>query len=133
MRVAIETELNFHNHDEYKNILRALSKFKLDPAVFYTYENSLQIHFAFPDMKIGIMVHLDKDMVPGTMRINQSRLIPGKIMRKFGWEILDLTYKEFVEMGNKPALNYLKEWLELASDIQAEGGVIPRIAERNYL
>jgi len=124
LKVAGVKENVFFDHEEYQNFLRILSTFKLEQTVFYTFENTFQVHYAYPEMKIGIMLYLDKDMVPGTMRINESRLIPSKVLKLQGWEILDISYTQFIEMGRDNAIKYLKEWLTLASDIQVEKGII---------
>jgi len=133
LKVAVVLEEEFYKHEEYADFLKVISSLKLDPAISYTWQNTCQVHFAFPEMKVGIMVYLDKDLVPETMRVNESKLVLGRVLRKQGWEILDISYKEFIEMGKKNGLKYLKEWLELASNIQAEIGVAPKHPITGYV
>ncbi len=125
MKIAAVMEGKFYMRQEYGDFLRMLSTFKLATTVFYTYENTFLVHYAFPRLKVGIRLYLDNELVPGTMRIAENKLVPSRLLRQRQWQIMDISYRHFIEMGKNPAMKYLENWLSTAADLQAAKDLIP--------
>lgn len=87
----IERDTAYYN---FKGFLNA--RCFVYPISFLTVNNLFLLHFAFPEPKIAINFHLSK-FIPtegGTGATEMQRLA-AKVLKHEGWEILDLTEREF--------------------------------------
>jgi hypothetical protein len=124
---AVQLETNYEKCEEYNTFKSFINvNLQIMPAMFLTLHNLITVNFGFKDLKIGINLHLDRNMIPGTERVNGMSLLPGKLLRYEGWELLDLYYNEFYEMGKYSAINLLREWFKVARDNQIDKGIIPK-------
>lgn len=66
------------------------------PISFMAKHNLFLIHFVFNDQKIGINYHLEK-FTPRDRadKATEMQKLSAKVLKHEGWEILDITEKEF--------------------------------------
>ena len=56
---------------------------------------------------------------------SEMQKLPSKIMKGEGWQILDLSEKEFNEWAYQDKVDNIKNWLKAAKQKQIENGVLP--------
>lgn len=97
------------------------------PTQFITYHNMVQLHFVFEQYKIAINFHLNKFTRPFDCQPSQMQKLPATILKHEGWEVYELTEKEFNSWTYDQRVNNIKDWLRQAKIRQAEKGVIPKV------
>jgi len=89
--------------------------------------NLLIMHLNFPQYKIGVNVWGERDYVPktnGKIRINEERLLHSKLLKMKKWDILDITWEEFLNLGDQLKKDeYLHNWYENAKISQHKKGI----------
>lgn len=65
------------------------------PTQFIAFHNLVQLHYCFSQFKIAINFHLIKYCRPFDSVPSQMQKLSSKLMKMEGWEIYDLTEKEF--------------------------------------
>jgi hypothetical protein len=116
----IERDGEYYN---FKGFLNA--KCFVYPISFLAQNNLFLLHFVFPDQKIAINFHLEK-FVP-TERLNkptEMQKLASKVLKHDGWEILDLSQKEFKNWTYDERINNIKGWLKEAKEKQIKKGII---------
>lgn len=110
---------------EYKNIMNIINnRLFLAPLQFYCFDNALMLHVAFINRKIGINFYLDRDMIPKTNKISQLRLLDSKIFKLLGWEILDISYNDYFNIGDQAQRDkFIHEWYTKSSLSQEQNKV----------
>ena len=52
--------------------------------------------------------------------------LPAKVLKGEGWQIYDLSEKEFESWDYEDRVKNIKDWLRAAKDRQVENGVLPK-------
>jgi hypothetical protein len=97
----------------------------LYPITFMTVNNLFLLHYVFNDLKIAINFHVDRFTMPFRTDASEMQKLPAKVMKCEGWEILDLTEREFNNWTYDERINNIKGWLREARDRQIKKGIIP--------
>ena len=116
----IEKDNDYYN---FKSFLNA--KCFVYPISFMTMHNLFMMHYVFNDQKIAINFHLEK-LTP-TERLNkptEMQKLSAKVLKTEGWEILDLSQKEFKNWTYDERINNIKGWLKEAKERQIKKGII---------
>ena len=96
------------------------------PAVFCTVENLFNLHYVFYDHKIAINYHLIKYTKSADGQPSEMQNLSNKVLKLQGWQIYDLSEKEFETWDYKERVTNIKEWLRAAHERQIVNGVLPR-------
>lgn len=124
----VKYERVYGESDEVK-IMHDILKVRLlkEPITCLVKNNLLITHFSFPQYKIGINIWSERDYVPktnGKIRINEQCLLHSKLLRMKQYEILDLTWDEFLNIGDQLKKDeFLHNWYENAKISQHKKGV----------
>lgn len=94
------------------------------PIVFMTVHNMFLLHYVFNDQKIAINYHLNNFVIPDHDKASAMQQLPAKILKLEGWEILDLTEKEFNNWTYQERVDNIKGWLRAAKAKQVEKGIM---------
>lgn len=87
----IERDVAYYN---FKSFLNA--RCFVYPISFMTINNLFLMHFVFNDQKIAINFHLEKFMPSERPeKATEMQKLSAKVLKHEGWEVLDLTEKEF--------------------------------------
>ena len=84
-------------HKEYED-LNIFFRQDLDliPVLFYAWENTFLLHYSWPNMKIGLNLYLNHELLDRrAKRIKGRDLLTKKLMRLAGWEIINTTFPEY--------------------------------------
>lgn len=125
----VKYERIYEESDEIKTMKDILElRMIKDPITCLVKNNLTIIHFCFPEFKIGINVWNEKHLVPNTSgekpRINEQHLLHGKLLRMKNWEIMDLNWEEFTNMGEQLKKDeFLHNWFENAKISQHKKGI----------
>lgn len=65
------------------------------PILFMTQENLMNLHYVWYDQKIAINYHVESKCLPFTKEPSEMQKLNAKMMRTLGWEVLDLSEKEY--------------------------------------
>ncbi len=99
------------------------------PLKNYIYKNTFIMHSCWENRKMAINVWGDWYKIPKTgkdsnTRINQQCYLHSKMMKLEGWEILDIVWDDFVNMGDQIERDkYIHDWFTKTSLKQEEKGV----------
>ena len=58
---------------------------------------------------------------------SEMQKLPAKILKHDGWEIYDLSEKEFKSWDYNDRVKNIKDWLRAAKDRQIEKGIVPAV------
>jgi hypothetical protein len=101
------------------------------PICHAIYDNVFIVHFSMEHKKLGINLWLPRDEVPKTengTRINRLHLLHSKILRFQGWDILDLSWNEFLNLGSQTERDkFIYNWFHSKSIEQEKKGIAPYI------
>mmetsp|Transcript_8571 Transcript_8571/g.14464 ORF Transcript_8571/g.14464 Transcript_8571/m.14464 type:complete len:98 (+) Transcript_8571:1896-2189(+) len=90
-----------------------------------TLENLFNLDFSFPDKKIAVQYHLKEQCRFFTQEPSELKKLTSKLMRYQGWEVLDLTEKQFNDWKTQEKTDNLRGWLKEAKERQIQNGNIP--------
>jgi hypothetical protein len=65
------------------------------PTQFISYHGLVQLHFVFKEYKIAINFHLNKYTRPFDYQPSQMQKLPATLLKQEGWEVYELTEKQF--------------------------------------
>jgi hypothetical protein len=124
----VKYENLFFKHSEYSNFRDMLNaRLFLFPVPFMVLENTFIIHMCWENRKIGINIWLERHLVPktnGPRRVNKQHLVHSKMLKYQGWEILDLTWDDFMNIsGQIERDKFLHNWVLSTSKEQEKKGV----------
>jgi hypothetical protein len=110
---------------EYKNFKLILNgRNMLFPGFGIVLDNLLLTHFAFEHKKMGINLWLERDMVPKTNKINRIRMLDSQILKLDGWEILNLSWEEYYNLGDQNTRDkFIHDWYYTTSMLQEKKGL----------
>jgi hypothetical protein len=94
------------------------------PIAFMTLHNTFNLHYVFYEQKIAINYHLRSMCRPFTRQPSELQKLPQKILKLWGWEILDLSEEDFREWKTQEKVDNVKGWLKEAKQRQVEKGLI---------
>ena len=134
----------FYNAERYFNVTKFDDLFESDiaytafkafltghcmvyPSVFVTIENLFNLQFVFYDHKIAINYHLNKFTKSSDQQPSELQKLPAKILKGEGWQVYDLSEKEFESWDYNDRISNIKEWLKAAKERQIVNGVLPRV------
>jgi hypothetical protein len=117
-----------HKYPEYQNMKTIFSnRMFMYPLCHVIYENMFIVHYAFEPRKLGINLWLPRDEVPkpkGKIRINKLHLLHSKLLKMKGWEILDLPFTEYFNIGNQDERDkFIYDWYQTKSIEQEKKGI----------
>jgi len=133
----------FYNAEQYYNVSKFDELYEADikyaefkafltghcnvyPAPFCSIENMFTLHYVFFDKKIAINYHLNKFTKSSDSQPSQMQKLPAKVLKGEGWQVWDLSEKEFHEWDYQDRVNNIKEWLKAANQRQIDNGVLPK-------
>lgn len=90
-----------------------------------TVHNLFLQHFVFKEQKIAINFHLER-FCPRDRpeKATEMQKLSAKVLKHEGWEVLDLTEKEFKAWTFDQRVANVTGWLKEAKDRQIKKGVI---------
>lgn len=118
-----------YGESEEVRILHDIFKVRLmkEPITCLVKNNLLIMHLNFPQYKIGVNVWGERDYVPktnGKIRINEQRLLHSKLLKMKKWDILDITWEDFINLGDQLKKDeFLHNWYENAKISQHKKGI----------
>lgn len=86
------------------------------PNVFCTIENLFNLHYVFFDHKIAINYHLESLTKSSDHMPSEMQKLPAKILKGEGWQIYDLSEKEFNAWSYQERVDNIKDWLKAAKE-----------------
>lgn len=95
------------------------------PIPFCTKHNLFTLHYVFEDFKIAINYHLNKFTKSEDSKPSEMQKLPANVMKLEGWEIYDLSEKEFKTWDYQDRVDNIKNWLKAAKQRQIDKGIIP--------
>ncbi len=101
---------------EFKGFLN--SRCFLYPIPFITHHNLFILHNCFPNHKIAINYHLEKFIPSEKKDPTEMQKLSQKVMKWEGWEILDLSEKEFKDWTYHERIENIVGWVKAAKDRQ---------------
>ena len=133
----------FFHAEQYFNVIKLEDNFESDPSYmefkaflqahcfvyptsFASYHNLFVLHYVFHEFKIAINFHLDKFTKREDNKPSEMLKLPQKIMKLEGWEIWDLSEKEFNSWDYHDRITNIKDWLRAARERQVEKGILPK-------
>lgn len=81
------------------------------PVYFMTLHNLMNMNYVFWDQKICIQYHIMDQCLPFTKQPSEMQKLTSKLLRYEGWEVLDLSQKDFKNWEKNEKVSNLKEWL----------------------
>lgn len=117
----IERDVTYYN---FKGFLNA--RCFVYPISFMTINNLFLMHYVFNDQKIAINFHLEKFMPTERADVGATEMqkLSSKVLKHDGWEILDLTEKEFNSWTFDERVANVTGWLREAKERQVKKGVM---------
>lgn len=98
-----------------------------EPITCLVKNNLLIIHFCFPQYNMGINVWADRNLVPktnGPKRLNQLHLLHSKLLKMKNWEILDLVWDDYTNLGDQIKKDeFIHNWYENTKILQHNKGI----------
>ena len=88
------------------------------PSAFVTIENLFNLHYVFNDQKIAINYHLNKFTKSSDNQPSEMQKLASKVLKGEGWQIYDLSEKEFESWDYEDRVKNIKDWLRAAKDRQ---------------
>jgi hypothetical protein len=124
----VKNENLVNKHPEYLNFKGLLNgRLFLFPLNHVVYDNMFLVHYSWEHQKMGINLWLDRDKVPkvnGTNRVNSQCLITSKLLKLEGWEILDVVWEDYMNLGNQNNRDkFLHDWYLKTCAIQEKKGI----------
>lgn len=90
-----------------------------------TIHNLFLMHFVFPQQKIAINYHLQKFLPNERLdKPTEMQKLSAKVLKTEGWEVLDLSEKEFKNWTYDQRINNIKGWLKEAKERQIKKGIM---------
>ncbi len=87
--------------------------------------NLFLLHYVFNDQKIAINYHLEKfTQRDRAEKATEMQKLAAKVLKHEGWEILDLTEKEFKNWTYDQRISNVTGWLKEAKERQIKKGII---------
>ena len=83
------------------------------PINFMTLHNLFNLHYVFYDQKIAIQYHLESICRPFSKQPSEKQKLT-KLLKHEGWEILDLSEKDFKNWTREEKMENVKGWLKEA-------------------
>jgi hypothetical protein len=125
----IKYEKLLNKHPEYINFKGLLNgRLFLFPLSHVVYDNMFMVHYSWEHQKMGINLWLERDKIPkvnGANRVNSQCIVHSKLMKYQGWEILDVIWEDFINLGNQTQRDkFLHEWYKTSSDLQEKKGIV---------
>jgi len=125
---VIKLEDNFWTDQEYMNFKAFLTGHCfVYPTVFMSFHNLFNLHYVFLEHKIAINLHLEKFCRSEDGMPSEMQKLPQKVLKHEGWEIYDLSEKEFKSWTYDERIHNIKEWLKAAKSRQVEKGLWPAV------
>lgn len=79
-----------------------------------TLHSTFNLHYVFYDQKIVINYHLKNLIPPFQTEPSELQKLPGKILKLYGWDILDLSEYEYSDWSRHDKIENIKGWLKEA-------------------
>lgn len=89
--------------------------------------NLFLLHYVFNDFKIAINFHLEKYIPSENTQPTEMQKLAQKVMKYEGWEILDLSQKEFKTWTYDERVQNVVGWVKEAKERQIKKGIIPAV------
>lgn len=115
----IEKDKAYYN---FKGFLNA--RCMVYPISFLTLHNLFLMHFVFKDQKIAINFHLERFTPSERAAATEMQKLSGKVLKHHGWEVLDLSEREFKSWTFEQRVGNLQGWLREAKERQVKKGII---------
>jgi len=116
----IEKNTEYYNFKSFLNV-----KCFVYPISFMTVHNLFLLHYVFNEQKIAINFHLQKLMpTERPDKPTEMQKLASKVLKNEGWEILDLSEKEFRNWTYDERISNVKGWLKEAKERQIKKGII---------
>lgn len=93
---------------------------------FQAFHNCFILRHCFPAQKIAVNIFSEHECIQPENRISARQKLDGKIMAYEGWEVLNMSQKEFDNMNSADRDTLFRDWFNQAKEKQIEKGVIPR-------
>lgn len=95
------------------------------PISFMTVHNLFLMHFVFNEQKVAINFHLEK-LLPTERpdKPTEMNKLSAKVLKLEGWEIYDLSEKEFKSWTYDQRIANVTGWLKEAKERQVKKGII---------
>jgi hypothetical protein len=123
----VKYEKLFHQDTEYSNLKAMVNgRLILFPLTHFVYKNLFMMHLCFEKRKIGVNMWIDRHKISKSspVRVNQQCYVHSKMLKYEGWEVLDIIYEDFVNMGTQQDRDkFLHDWYHTASRKQEQKGV----------
>jgi hypothetical protein len=123
----VKYEKLFDKYPEFASLKAMLNgRLILFPVSHLVLENMFIVHNSWEHKKMGINVWLERDLVPKSSppRVNRQALVHSKILKYDGWEILDVNWEEFMNLGGQNQRDkFLHEWYYATCKKQEEKGI----------
>lgn len=124
----VKNENLVDKHPEYLNFKGLLNgRLFLFPLEHVVYDNMFLVHYTWEHAKIGINLWLERDKVPkvnGANRINGKCLVTSKLLKHQGWEILDVVWEDYINLGNQNKRDkFLHDWYHDTCVLQEKKGI----------
>lgn len=97
------------------------------PGIFHVKHNLFCLHYVFEEFKIAINFHLQSLTKSDDSMPSEMQKLPAKMMKLEGWEIYDLSEKEFKSWNYQERVDNIKNWLKAAKQRQIEKGIVPEV------
>ena len=124
-------EQNFFEDGEYLDFKAFLNGHcHVYPSVFCSIENLFTLHYVFFDHKIAINFHLDRFTKSSDSKPSEMQKLAAKVLKGEGWQIYDLSQKEFMDWFYPDKVKNVKDWLRAARERQIEAGIVERDATK---
>jgi len=108
----------------FKSLLN--SRLGLFPMISTCFHNLFIVNYMWETKKIGINLFFDRDYVPKSnpLRLNEHARMHSKMMACEDWIILDLTWEDYINIGNQEERdNFIQNWYDKSTQTQIEKGI----------
>jgi hypothetical protein len=119
-----KTQFKNQEYGNFKGMLNG--RLMIFPLAHATYENMFIVHNCWEHQKMGINLWIDRDKIPKTnpVRINRQCYLHSKMLKLQGWEILDVIWEDFLNLGNQAVRDkFLHDWYYSTYEKQASKGI----------
>ncbi len=114
-----------HRNFHFKSMLNV--RHTIFPVPYVVFENLFIIHFTVEHKKIGFNLFFEKDTVwkSNPIRINKLCKLHSSMMKLLDWEILDITWEQYIGLGNQETRDkYIQTWFNNTCEKQKAKGII---------